>query len=192
MAKAHYVDNKSFYAAMLEYKAKRVEAETNGLPPPRIPEYIGLCVYQIANKLATKGNFINYTFRDEMISDGIENCILYLNNFDPDRSNNPFAYFTRIIYNAFVLRIQKEKKQTYVKYKTFENSILAATSDEVFDMENAISNEIQFNDNMTSFVRDYENKIKEKKAPKKLGVERFIDGDNDDSDSTNNRHSLGL
>ena len=192
MTKVHYVDNKSFYAAMVEYKAKRVGAEANGEPPPRIPEYIGLCIYQIANKLATKGNFINYTFRDEMISDGIENCILYLNIFDPARSTNPFAYFTRIIYNAFVLRIQKEKKQTYVKYKTFENSILAANSDEVFDIENAISNEIQFNDNMTSFVKEYEKKINGKKVLKKLGVELFIDGDNNDTDSSNNGHSLGM
>lgn len=180
MSKNHYVDNKSFYAAMVEYKANRLEAEEKGLPKPKIPEYVGLCIYQIATKLSSKGNFVNYSYKDEMISDGIENCILYLNNFDPDKSNNPFAYFTRIIYNAFVLRIQKEKKQTYVKYKTFEHSILAASSDEVFDMENAISNEIQFNDNMTSFVRDYEKKILEKKVVKKCGVELFLDGDSDD------------
>ena len=186
MNKSHYVDNKSFYAAMIEHKNKRKEAEEQGLVAPKISNYIGLCIFQIANKLSTKGNFINYTYRDEMVSDGIENCILYLNNFDPDKSNNPFAYFTRIIYNAFIFRIQKEKKQTYVKYKTFENSILSATHEEAFDLENAISNDINLNDNMVSFVKDYEKKINDKKIVKKLGLEAFIDGDINDKGSVSN------
>ena len=77
---------------------------------------------QIAVHLSYKSNFINYGFREDMISDGIENCIQYIHNFDPDKSKNPFAYFTQIIYYAFLRRIQKEKKSLYVKYKSLENS----------------------------------------------------------------------
>ena len=52
-----------------------------------------------------------------MISDGIENCLQYIHNFNPEKSNNPFAYFTQIIYYAFIRRIQKEKKQAHVKHQ---------------------------------------------------------------------------
>jgi hypothetical protein len=120
--KGHYVDNKTFYAAMIEHKAKRLEAQKKQLPLPKISEYIGLCILQIATKLSTKGNFNKYTFKSEMISDGIENSILYLNNFNPDKSNNPFAYFTQIIYYAFIRRIQKEKKQVTIKHKMLLDS----------------------------------------------------------------------
>ena len=56
-----------------------------------------------------------------MISDGIENCLQYMDNFDPEKSKNPFAYFTQIIYYAFIRRIQKEKKQQQVKQKMIAN-----------------------------------------------------------------------
>ena len=57
-----------------------------------------------------------------MISDGIENCLQYLDNFNPKTSNNPFAYFTQIIYYAFVRRIQKEKKQITIKQRMIQES----------------------------------------------------------------------
>ena len=63
---------------------------------------------------------MNYTFREDMVSDGIENCLQYIHNFNPNKSNNPFAYFTQIIYYAFIRRIQREKKQTHVKHKLIE------------------------------------------------------------------------
>ena len=85
-------------------------------------EYIGECIYKIATRLSTRPNFINYTYRDDMISDGIENCLQYMSNFNPDKSNNPFAYFTQIIYYAFIRRIQKEKKQMQVKSKLIQNA----------------------------------------------------------------------
>ena len=112
--KPHYVNNKEFLQAMVEWKAKCRDAET-GKPQPPITNYIGECFLKIANHLSYRPNFINYTYRDEMISDGIENCLQYVHNFNPDKSNNPFAYFTQIIYYAFLRRIQKEKKQHTLK-----------------------------------------------------------------------------
>ena len=118
----HYVNNKEFLAAMVKYKkmCKRAKREKRNKPP--VTNYIGECFLKIANHLSYRPNFINYTYRDDMISDGIENCLQYLDNFDPSKSNNPFAYFTQIIYYAFVRRIQKEKKQTTIKQKMIADS----------------------------------------------------------------------
>tara|TARA_B110000902_G_scaffold76395_1_gene90864 strand:+ start:11450 stop:12076 length:627 start_codon:yes stop_codon:yes gene_type:complete len=115
--KEHYVNNKEFLIAMVEYKDKCNKAEARGRKKPPVTNYIGECFLKIANHLSYRPNFINYTFRDDMISDGIENCLQYLGNFNPEKSNNPFAYFTQIIYYAFIRRIQKEKKQTTIKHK---------------------------------------------------------------------------
>jgi len=116
--KIHYVNNAEFLKALIQWKKDCVDAEDSGEPhPPRIPNYIGECIMKIATRLSTRPNFNNYTYRDDMILDGIENCIQYLHNFDPEKSKNPFAYFTQIIYYAFLRRIMKEKKQAYIKSK---------------------------------------------------------------------------
>jgi DNA-directed RNA polymerase specialized sigma24 family protein len=120
--KAHYVDNKKFLQAMIEYRLKCKTAEEKGKKKPDVTNYIGECFLKIANHLSYRPNFINYTFRDDMISDGIENCLQYMDNFNPDKSTNPFAYFTQIIYYAFIRRIQKEKKQMEVKKKLIQNA----------------------------------------------------------------------
>ncbi len=113
--KPHYVDNKKFLEAMTEYRALRIKAEEEGKRRPTVTNYIGECYLKIANHLSYRPNFINYTYRDDMISDGIENCLQYMDNFDPAKSKNPFAYFTQIIYYAFIRRIQKEKKQQHLQ-----------------------------------------------------------------------------
>ena len=107
---------------MVIYKKEYNAAKEAGKEPPMISEYVGECFMKIANRLSFRPNFINYAFRDDMISDGIENCLQYLANFNPRKSKNPFAYFTQIIYYAFVRRIQKEKKQINVKYKMIEDA----------------------------------------------------------------------
>jgi len=123
--KEHYVNNKEFLAAMVEFKNMVNEAASLEKERPRVTPYIGECFMKIAVHLSHKPNFINYTFKEEMISDGIENCLQYIDNFDPEKSQNPFAYFTQIIYYAFLRRIQKEKKHLYTKYKmTDEMSIM--------------------------------------------------------------------
>ena len=119
--KPHYVDNKKFLLAMTEYRELRIKAEEEGKKRPQVTNYIGECYLKIANHLSYRPNFINYTYRDDMISDGIENCLQYMDNFDPEKSKNPFAYFTQIIYYAFIRRIQKEKKQQQVKQKMISN-----------------------------------------------------------------------
>ena len=120
----HYVDNKKFHEAMVEYKEQQREAEETGEEPPMVSNYIGSCFLKIANGLSYRPNFINYTYRQEMISDGIENCLQYIHNFDPEKSKNPFSYFTQIIYYAFIRRIQKEKKQSHVKHRMIEKPLL--------------------------------------------------------------------
>ena len=120
--KEHYVNNKEFLAAMTEYTKNVNRAKRNKQPKPPVTDYIGSCFLKIANHLSYRPNFINYTFRDDMISDGIENCLQYLDNFNPRKSKNPFAYFTQIIYYAFIRRIQKEKKQVTIKNKLITES----------------------------------------------------------------------
>lgn len=118
----HYIDNKQFLAALIEYKSLVVAAEVNNESRPQVSEYIGDCFIKIANHLAYKSNFINYSYREDMILDAIENCLIYMNNFDPAKSSNPFAYFTQITYYAFIRRIQKEKKYLLTKYKYIEST----------------------------------------------------------------------
>ena len=123
--KTQYVNNKDFLAALITYRAAVSEAEENDLPRPQVPHYVGECVMKISTHLARKPNFVNYPFKDEMVADGIENCLQYIDNFDPEKSKNPFAYFTQIIWYAFLRRIQKEKKLLYTKYKLTEQLNIA-------------------------------------------------------------------
>ena len=118
----HYVNNKELLQALIVYREKVAHAKENDLPKPRITNYLGECFLKIATHLSYKPNFVNYMFRDDMISDGIENCVQYIHNFDPEKSRNPFAYFTQIIHYAFLRRIQKEKKQLDIKTKIIERS----------------------------------------------------------------------
>ena len=126
MAK-NYVNNADFLEAIIKYKKLCQEAEDSGDEQPIVPNFIGTCLYQIANRLATKPNFSGYSYKDEMIADGLENAIQALNNFDPEKSSNPFAYFTQIIWYAFLRRIEKEKKQLYIRHKVVENSMIQGT-----------------------------------------------------------------
>ena len=160
----HYVDNKQLLAAMIVYKDEVKNALEKETERPRVPNYIGECIMKIAQHLSYKPNFINYTYKDEMISDGIENCLLYIDNFNPEKSSNPFAYFTQIIYYAFIRRIQKEKKQTYVKYKSLENQELI---DEIMQGPNGTpvkNNFMEFiQSNMDDFLSDFEETQRKKK-----------------------------
>ena len=118
----HYVNNKELLEALIVYREKVAIAKEKELPKPRITNYLGSCFLKIATHLSYKPNFVNYMFRDDMISDGIENCVQYIHNFDPAKSRNPFAYFTQIIHYAFLRRIQKEKKQLDIKNKIIEKT----------------------------------------------------------------------
>ena len=132
----HYVNNKEFLEAIIEWKEKVKEAESSDEDIPPVSDYIGECFLKIAQHLSYKPNFINYTFKEEMIGDGIENCLQYVNNFNPEKSKNPFSYFTQIIYYAFIRRIQKEKKQTHVKHKIIEKSMMPTFEQNPLDETN--------------------------------------------------------
>ena len=130
----HYVNNKEFLAALIKYREDKEIALLQDKPKPVIPRYIGECFLKIANHLSFKPNFVNYMFKEDMISDGIENCVQYIHNFNPEKSQNPFAYFTQIIHYAFLRRIQREKRQLEIKNKILEKSGYS----EVFDDSNKI------------------------------------------------------
>lgn len=180
----HYVDNKRLYTEMIKYIREYNEAKEAGLPTPPATRYIGECIWLIANRLSTNRNFIGYTYRDEMIGDAIENCLRYLHNFNPEKSTNPFAYFTQIMYYAFLRRIDKEKKQTYIKYKTMQNSIVMNTMVEMAPDDQSHFNAVMLTmdmDKLQAMSEKYDTKQTEKKAltKKKKGLEKFI-GDEDE------------
>ena len=174
----HYVNNKEFLAAMVEYKKLVNRAKREGKKDPRVPDYIGECFLKIANHLSYRPNFINYTYRDDMISDGIENCLQYLNNFNPETSNNPFAYFTQIIYYAFIRRIQKEKKQTTIKQRMIQEANyddMALQPGEDRDFKNQFTEFLQKNTIIDEPAKKEKKTKKTKKA--KPTLEYFINED---------------
>jgi len=161
----HYVNNAEFLAHMkLHIKAVN-DAKRKKLPAPQVSDFIGECILNMANKIVNRPNFMNYPFREEMISDGIENCLMYLNNFNPKKSNNPFAYFTQIIWFAFIRRIQREKKHLYTKYRMIEESFTGEYPDEIAaptQYGNEYSEQYR-----QEFVANFERGREEKKAKNK-------------------------
>jgi len=180
MAKAksvHYIDNKAFLVAMTEYKTRCRDAEESGDVLPPITNYIGQCFLKIAKGLSYRPNFINYTYKDEMISDGIENCLQYIHNFNPDKSSNPFAYFTQIIYYAFIRRIQKEKKQSHVKHSIINKQDFSSWT--TMEGDNTVYSVQGFDPNLMvpdEAVYKPKKKLKEIKAK---GLENFMEADVD-------------
>ena len=170
--KKYYVNNKEFLQAMIEYTDSVSLAEQQGKERPRVPNYIGTCIMKIATHLSHKPNFINYTFREDMINDGIENCLQYIDNFNPDKSNNPFAYFTQIIYFAFLRRIEKEKKNLYIKYKLTENANIFGLTD-VPGGQGASKGDTTVKygewsqEYMDQFIQSFEETKRKKRQPKK-------------------------
>ncbi len=179
---ANYVDNQRFLEEMISFQKGIAVAKENSTELPQCPEYIGECFLKIAQRLSFRPNFINYAFREEMISDGIENCIQYMNNFNPEKSKNPFAYFTQIIYYAFIRRIQKEKKQLYIKYKTMDSHTSLGENAEISSNDKAENYvfETMTNDqkvNMYDFISNFEESKKAKKkvvAKKSTSLELFM------------------
>ena len=171
VAKAHYVDNALFLEAMIEYKKQWQTSKDNEEELPIISEYLGSVFLKIAQRLSFRPNFINYAFKNDMISDGIENCLHYIHNFNPEKSSNPFAYFTQIIYYAFIRRIQKEKKQLYIKYKSMQNYEISPEYVEYMNYDEDFKTTTDFKNSdfrvvVDEFVDNFE-KAKKKKAVKK-------------------------
>jgi DNA-directed RNA polymerase specialized sigma subunit len=165
----NYINNKTLYGAMIQYKNEVQSAVDNNKNKPQVPRYIGESIILICNNLAKKPNFSGYTYKEDMIADAMIDCIAAVDNFNPDKTNNPFAYFTQIAWNAFIRRIHKEKKQTYIKHKNFENLYLM---DELYSGENDI--QLGSNEYSSEVVKSYETKLTKPKKPSKIsGIEKF-------------------
>ena len=171
----HYVNNKEFTQAVAEFNESTKLAESKGKTPPQMSNYIGECIYKIATRLSTRPNFINYTYRDEMICDAIENCIQYIGNFNVEKSNNAFAYISQICYYVFLRRIQKEKKQVFIKqqmtmditqdtFETIDGDTTGMTNTNVEWMQ----------ENMTQ-VQYEPRKSKRKTSTKTKGLDKFTE-----------------
>jgi len=174
--KVNYVDNKKFYNEIVAYHERLAKARKEGKEDPRIPDYIGECIMKIAEKLSTKPCFMNYSFRDEMISDGIENCILYFKNYDPKRGANPFAYFTQVISFAFIRRINKEERARYTMYKSFQETIGSHNDMDMFtdDNDKKIVTTRMY-ENIDVFMENFERKEEEKKEKRRIAKELKAD-----------------
>ena len=168
--KEHYVSNKDFLQAMIAYRKSVNKAKREKREKPPVPDYIGSCFLKIANHLSYRPNFINYTYREEMIGDGIENCIQYAKNFDPEKSKNPFAYFTQTIYYAFLRRISKEKKQQSIKQKMIDNDTLK--THETMDFDDEV-----YDNTYIDFLKDNlpQEEFPKKKKKTKRGIEHFVE-----------------
>ena len=161
----HYVNNEEFFQAIVEHRKKLDLAKSLGLEEPRISDYLGMCIYKIADRLSTRPCFVNYSFRDEMISDGVENCISCFNNFDPNYIRNPFAYFTQVIYFAFLRKIEEEEKARYSKYKSFQR--VGSDPNLLVDDDGISILTIQNYDNINEFIDRFEKKMEIKKQKRK-------------------------
>ena len=166
----HYINNDEFYQAMIKYRKQILAAEESGTPKPRTPDYIAECIMKIANHLSYKPNFSGYTFREEFVLDAIENCLAKVDKFDPDKSNNPFWYFTKISHNAFVRRILEERKQTYIKGKIVESLPFDIFDIQAQDTDNSYANEfielLQEHGAYNDVVEKEDQRIAKKKAKK--------------------------
>lgn len=176
-----YISNRHLYGLVIHYKNEVAEAIRNDQEPPRIPEAIGGSIMLICTNLTKKGNFSAYSlqYKQEMVSDAIVDCISAIANFDPDKTNNPFAYFTSIAWNAFIRRIQKEKKQQYIKLKNYEQTFVNTEGQEHLDAA-----QHKFNEITSTVIKNYEEKYlvksppEPKAKPKKLrGLDKLLVND---------------
>lgn len=159
----NYINNSDLFDAMVEYQKKCREAEDSGSEKPDVPSYIGEAIWKIASRLSTKPQFSGYSFKEDMVMDGVENVLRYMHNFNPEKTQNPFAYFTQIIWYAFLRRIAKEKKELYIQYKSSQEMISSGGT-----YEGDLTSHLNTNaDYIDSFIEDYEAKIERDKSKNK-------------------------
>jgi DNA-directed RNA polymerase specialized sigma24 family protein len=176
----HYVDNARFTEAVAEYVEEYKLAEEKGEQIPQMSNYIGECILKIATHLSRKANFVNYTYKEEMISDAVENCCNYITNFDIEKSKNAFAYITQICYYAFIRRITREKKQQKIKFKLIEEAGIPGLYDLFADKDSLHEKDPakEIVDNIPLSQHDLEGLAEEtrqkNKKKKKRGLENFM------------------
>lgn len=175
MAKSpeHYVDNQEFLRVLVAYQAAVAKAKKKKQDTPPIPEYVGECFLKIATHLSRRPNFNNYTFREDMVSDAIENCLVYMHNFNPEKTSNPFGYFTSVAFYAFVRRIQREKKHTYLRYKLIEQAVIEGDTQTTtygggqYHVDSAM---LSF-DNVQDFIRKFDDYTDKRRARRRTPKE---------------------
>jgi hypothetical protein len=174
--KKNYINNKDLYQALIQYQKDCRDAEDSGDEKPMVPRYIGESIFQIANRLSTKPNFSGYSFKEDMIMDGIENCLQYMHNFNPEKTENPFAYFTQIIWYAFLRRIAKEKKQMYIRYKSSQSMI---SMGETYEGGSELALNLNTSaDYINNFIEDYEIKLNKGKKQKEIDEAKDVTDNN--------------
>lgn len=145
----YYVSNIALYAEYIDWYASIDVAKEEGLEEPQIPSYIVDAMMKISSRLSYKPNFINYSFRDDMVGDALYDCIRFAKKFNPEKGNNPFSYITTICFNAFLRRIDKEKKQTYVRGRIVANYVSGA-----FFEGHCNEDDIEFSSQYIDFLRE--------------------------------------
>jgi hypothetical protein len=166
LTKRLYVSNKEMCAALVEHKKRHVKALKEGLEPPQIPDTIGKMIWLICERLSTRWNFSGYTYRDEMVADGIENCVAAVLKFNHKKSENAHAYFTLVAWRAFIRRIGKEQKQHAIKHKNLEN--MQILMEELLPGSNTAATDSSQSDGVRrhyEVIEKYEEKLLKKKKP---------------------------
>ena len=177
----HYVDNGKLYAELKKYKTAVTKAKAKNKAVPGVSDYVGECFLKIATHLSHRPNFVNYSYRDDMIADGVENCLQYVHNFDPDKSKNPFSYFTQVVFYAFLRRIQREKKHTYIKYKVAEHQAVTQGDFTMPDggldrtSKPGISQPMLDYENQHAFIRNFESAQENKRTKRAAKTEEVAD-----------------
>ena len=165
---SHYVNNKTLLECIEKYQQQKTAAIRNNTPLPKIPEYFGEAIIQIATRFSRRSNFIGYSFRDEMISDAIEHALVAVDKFDPNKSSNPFSYITTMVYYSFIRRIAKEKRQSYIRSKLIQDMPIDS-----FDIQDH-DDDTDFMNNYMAFIQSHQNfdDAQEKKLPKQKVIQR--------------------
>lgn len=157
--KDFYISNKALYQEYAVWYRNIDAAIEEGIDPSDIPipPFIVDAMIKISTKLSYKPNFINYSFKDDMISDAQYDCVRFARKFKLEyvdkhgvtQRGNPFSYITTICYNAFLRRIDKEKTQKYIKAR-----IVAESADHEFFDNQQHEEDGQFANQYIEFLRE--------------------------------------
>jgi hypothetical protein len=179
--RAHYVSNSELYKVYCDWYKELISARNNNQEEPEMPRYIAESIIKICTRLAYRPNFINYSYREDMIGDAIENCIRTVKNFNPEKSINPFSFITTIAFNAFLRRIKAEQNQTRVKSRL----IAELPMDELMDVQEHDEDTLRYHNQFIEFLRENNYigvsvipvKSKQKKELyEEIGLEEFTNG----------------
>lgn len=102
--KGHYVTNAEMLQEVI--RAKKLGKVTDELAKMFI---------LITERYSKKSNFSGYSFREDMVSVALINLCANGLKFDPERSSNPFSFYTTVIHNSFLQYMADEKKHRNIR-----------------------------------------------------------------------------